>query len=167
VVVDDAHGLGNLQDSVPHFNIYPLCCQAPLSCQILMCSAAHWLTPTPAFSAQTQTWRVGIWIVSASTTTDFCNQKASHYILGSQRWSTIEWWISNACYSKQELGVLNVWLRVMLFGRRDEDGVLKVLVIVSKVGGQGEYIYGLGGFSRSGDLILAAIEQGNNLLSII
>ena len=35
----------------------------PLSCEIPMVSAGHWLTPTPAFSAQTLTWSVGIWIV--------------------------------------------------------------------------------------------------------
>jgi len=28
--VDDAHGLGNLPDALPHFIIYPLCCQAIL-----------------------------------------------------------------------------------------------------------------------------------------
>jgi len=45
--------------------------------------------------------------------------------------------------------------------------VSKILEIVSKVGRQGEYIYGLGGFSWSGDIILAAIQLGGNLLSII
>jgi len=52
----------------------------PLSCQIPMVSAAHWLTPTPAFPAQMRTWRVGILIVFASTPTDFGNQQASHHI---------------------------------------------------------------------------------------
>jgi len=80
-------------------------------------------------------------------TTDFGNQKASHYILYSQWWLMIEWWISNACYSKQASGVLNIWSRLMGHGSRGEEGVLKVLEIVSKVGRQGEYIYGLGGFS--------------------
>jgi len=79
--------------------------------------------------------------------TDFGNQKASHYILGSQRWSMIEWWISNGCYSKQASGVLNISSRVMRCGSRGEEGMSKVLEIVSKVGRQGEYIYGLGGFS--------------------
>jgi len=52
-----------------------ICCvvKPPLSCHIPMVSAAHWLTPSPAFSVQMQTCRVGIWIVSASTTTDFGN----------------------------------------------------------------------------------------------
>jgi hypothetical protein len=36
-----------------------------------------------------------------------------------------------------------------------------------KVGRQGEYIFGLGGFSRSGDIILAAIQLEGTLLSII
>jgi len=139
----------------------------PLSCQIPMVSAAHGLTPTPAFSAQTRTWKVGIWIVLASATTDFGNQKASHYILGSQQWSMIGWWMSNACYSKQASGVLNISSRVMGCGSRGEEGVSKVLEIVSKVGRQGEYIYGLGGFSWSGNIILAAIPLGGNLLSII
>ena len=59
----------------------------------------------------------------------------------------IEWWISNACYSKQALGVLNISSRVMQCGSRDEEGVSKVLEILSKVGRQGKYIYGLGGIS--------------------
>jgi len=59
----------------------------------------------------------------------------------------IEWWISNARYSKQASGVLNISSRVMRCGSRDEEGVSKVLEIVSKVGRQGEYIYRLGGFS--------------------
>jgi len=79
--------------------------------------------------------------------TDFGNQKASHYIVGSQWWSMIEWWISNVCYSKQASGVLNLLSMVMRCGSRGEEGVSKVLEIVSKVGRQGEYIYGLGGFA--------------------
>jgi len=59
----------------------------------------------------------------------------------------IERWISNACYSKQASGVLNISPGVMQCGRRGEEGVLKVLEIASKVGRQGEYIYGRGGFS--------------------
>jgi len=79
--------------------------------------------------------------------TDFGNQGASHYILGSRRWSMIEWCISNPCYSKQVSGVLNILSRTMRYGSRGEEGVLKVLEIVCKVRRQGEYIYGLGGFS--------------------
>jgi len=139
----------------------------PLCCQISMVSVAHSLTAIPAFSAQTQTCRVGIWIVLASAMTDFGNQNASHYIVGSQRWSMIEWWISNACYSKQASGVLNISSRVMPCGSRGEEVVSKVLEIISQVGRQGKYIYGLGGFSWSGDIILAAIQLGGNLLSII
>jgi hypothetical protein len=119
----------------------------PLSCQIPMVSAAHWLTPTLAFSAQTRTCRVSIWMVLASATTDFGNQNASHYILGTQRWSMIEWWISSASYSKKASRVLNISSRVMRCGSRGEEGVSKALEIVSKVGSQVEYIYGLGGFS--------------------
>jgi len=59
----------------------------------------------------------------------------------------IEWWIWNACYPKQASGVLNTSSRVMQCSSRGKEGVLKVLEIVSKVGTQGEYIYGLGGFS--------------------
>ena len=118
----------------------------PLSCQIPMVSAANWLTPTPAFSAQTRTCRVGIWIVLASATTDFGNQKASHCTPGSQRWSMFELWISNACYFKLASGVLPISSSVMRFSSRGEKGVLKVLEIVSKVGRQAECIYGLGGF---------------------
>jgi len=108
----------------------------PLSCQITIVSPAHWLTPIPAFSNQTQTWRVGIWIVLASGMTDSGNQQTSHYILGSQLCSMIQWWISNACYSKQASGVLNILTRVMQCTSRGEVGVPKVLEIVSKVGRQ-------------------------------
>ena len=99
-----------------------------------MVSAAHWLTPTPAFLAQKRTCRVGIWIELASAMTDFGNQKASHYILGYQWWSKFEWWISNVCYFKQALGVLNISSRVMQCGSRGEEGVSKVLQNGSKVG---------------------------------
>jgi len=139
----------------------------PLSCQIPMVSAAHWLTPTPAFLPQMWTCTVGISIVLASVTTNFGNQKASNYISGSQWWSMIEWWILNACYSKQASGVLNISSRVMRYGSRGEKGVSKVMEIVSKVDRQGKYKYGLGGFSWSGDIILAAIQLGGNLLGII
>jgi hypothetical protein len=88
----------------------------PLSYQILMVSAASWLTPTPAFSAQTQTCTVGIWIVLSSATTDFSNQKASHYFVHSQRWAMIVWWMSNACYSKQASGVLSISSRGVQYG---------------------------------------------------
>jgi len=57
----------------------------------------------------------------------------------------IEWWISKASYSKQASGVFNRSSRVMQCGSRGEECVLNVLEIVSKVGRQGEYKYGLGG----------------------
>jgi len=128
-----------------------------LCCQIPMVSAMHWLTPTPAFLAQMRTCSVGIWTVLESATTDFGNQKASHYIVDSQQWSMIEWWITNACYSKPASEVYNILSRVMWCGSRGGEDVSKVLEIVSKVGRQGKHIYGLGGFSWSGDIILAAI----------
>jgi len=59
----------------------------------------------------------------------------------------IEWKISDAAYSKQASEALNISSRVMRCGTRGEEGVSKVLEIVSKVGRQGEYIYRLGGFS--------------------
>ena len=65
--------------------------KTPLYCQIPMVSAAHKLTLTLAFTAQTWTCRVGIWIVFASGTTDFGNQKTWHDISGSQWWSRIAW----------------------------------------------------------------------------
>jgi hypothetical protein len=40
----------------------------------------------------------------------------------------------NACYSNQASGVLNISPRVMQCGSRGEEGVSKVLEIVSKVG---------------------------------
>ena len=113
----------------------------PLSCQIPTLSAAHWLTPTPAFLAKTGTWGVGIWMLLAFAMTDFGNQKVSHYIWGSQGCSIIEWWISNASHSEQGLEELNISSRVMRYGSRGEKGVSKVLEIVSKVGKQGEYIW--------------------------
>ena len=63
----------------------------PSSIHIPRVSAAHWLTPTLTFSAQTWTCQVWIWIELASVTTVFGNQNASHHILGSQWWSMIEW----------------------------------------------------------------------------
>jgi len=124
-----------------------LCCvvKPPFPRQIPIVTTANWLTPTPVFMAQMRTCRDGIWIVLASVKIDFSNQKASHYIIGSQQWSMIEWWISNASYTKQGLGVLNILWRMMQWGSRGEEGVLKVLEIVSKVGRQGKFIYGLGG----------------------
>jgi len=68
----------------------------PLSCQILIVSAVYWLPRILAFSARTRSCSVGIWIVLPSVMTDFCNQKASLCILGSEWWSIIEWWILNA-----------------------------------------------------------------------
>ena len=73
----------------------------PLTFTIRMVSGALWLTPTPTFSAQMQTCCVGIFMVLAPASTDYGNQKALHYILCSQWWSMIEWWVSNAGYSKQ------------------------------------------------------------------
>jgi len=119
--------------------------QPPFSCQIPKVSAAHWLTPTPAFSAQMRTDRVGSWIVLTSVTTDSGNQEELHYIIGSHRWSIIQWWTSTGRYFKQESGVLNISSRVMRCGSRGEEGVSRVLEIVSMVGRQGEYMHGLGG----------------------
>jgi len=48
--------------------------KSPCCCQIPIVSAAHWLTPTPAFIAQTWTCRVGIYIVLVFATTDSANQ---------------------------------------------------------------------------------------------
>jgi len=139
----------------------------PLFCQIPLVFVAHSLTPTPVLLARMRTCRVSIWIVSTSATTDFGTQKASHYILDSEQWSMIEWWIWKACYSKQASGVLNILWRVMRCARRGEEGVLKVVEIVSMVGRQGKYIYGYGGVTWSGDIMLAANQLGGNLLSII
>jgi len=80
----------------------------PIACSIPMVSAANWRTPSPAFSAQMRTCKVSIWIVLASATTDFGNWEASHYIFGSRGWLTTEWWISNHCYIKHWLEVLNI-----------------------------------------------------------
>jgi len=139
----------------------------PLSCQITMVSAAHWLIPTPAFSDKTQTCGVGIWNIFESATTDFHNKKALHYIVGSQTWWMIKWWILNACYSEPVLGMLKILSRVMRWSCRAEEGLSKVQEIVSKVGRQGEYIYGLGGFSWSSNNILTAIQRGDDMLGII
>jgi len=117
--------------------------KAPFCCQFPMVSTAHQLATTPGFLAPMRTCRVGIWIVIASMTTDFGNQKASDYILGSQRWSMIEWCITNAHYSKQVSGVLNILSRVMQCSSRGEEGVLNVLGIVSIVGRQGNHRCGL------------------------
>jgi len=149
--------------------VLPIRCvvKPPLSCQSLMVSAALWLTPTPAFMAQTRTRTVGICIVLASVTTDFCNQKASHCILGCQWWSVIDWWISNDYYSKRASGLLNISSRVKQCGSRGQESVSNVLEIVSEVGRQGEYISGLGGYLWSSDIVLAAIQLGIILLNII
>jgi len=146
-----------------------ICCvvKPPLSCQICMVSAAHCLTPTPAFSAKTWTCRVSIWILLASAMTDFDNPRASHCIIGSHRWSMFEWCISNAGYCKQVSGVLNMSSRVMWCGRRGEEGVSKVQEIVCKVGRQGQDIYRLRGFSWPGDITWAGIQLANILLSIV
>jgi len=78
-----------------------------------MASDADWLTSTLPISAQRQTCSVGIWIVLSSGKNNFGNQMASHYILGSERWSRIEWWLSNVPYSKHTSGVLNISSRIM------------------------------------------------------
>jgi len=162
VNVDDGHGLGNLPDTLPHLLSVRCVVKPPISYQVHTVSAADWLAPTQAFSVQTRTCRVGIWIVLASVMTDFANQKALHHVLGSQRWSMIEWWISNACYHNAGLGVLNKSSSVIQCGSRGEEGVSNILEIVSKAGMQGEYIYGLEGFSWSSNIIMAAIQLGNS-----
>ena len=63
--------------------------------------------------------------------------------------------------------MFNISSSVMRFGSIGEEGVSKVVKSVRTVGSQGEYIYVLGGFSRSGGIILAAIQLENNVLSII
>jgi hypothetical protein len=90
----------------------------PSSCPVPMASAVHWLTPTPACFAQAYTCSIGFWIVLASATTDFGNQKASWYIFGFQWWLIIEWSILNVCYIGPTLGVLNISSRVMWCGSR-------------------------------------------------
>jgi len=117
----------------------------PISYQIPMVCAAHWLTPTLAFSAQMWTCRVSIWIVVPSATTNLGNQKASRNISGSQRWSMIEWWISNAHFSQQASGVVNISSGVIQCGSKGEEGMLKVMEIVSNVGRRGGYLYGFAG----------------------
>jgi hypothetical protein len=104
-----------------------------LSYSICMMSAPHWLTPTPALSSQMPANRVGIRIVLVSAATDISNQKASHYILGFRQWSIIEWWISNTHYWAPASGVLNISSRLMRCSGSGEEGVLKVLEIVSNV----------------------------------
>jgi len=47
----------------------------------------------------------------------------------------IEWWKSNARYSKQTLGELNMLARVMPTGHRDVEGVSNNPEIVCNVGG--------------------------------
>jgi len=138
-----------------------------LPCQIPMVSAPHWQTPTLAFSGQVRTCRIGISIPLVSAMTDFGNHKASDYIVSSQRWSLINWWISNTCYSKPASWVLNSSLRVIQCGSSGQKRVSKVLEILSKVDRQGRYIYKLGGYSWSGDIILIAIQLWNDALSII
>jgi len=127
-----------------HFIIVSLCCKPPLRLCIAMVSAAYWLTPTLAFSAQRRTCWASILIVLASTMTDFSDQKASHYIFGTQWWLIIEWWWSNVLYSKQALGVLSISSTVLRCGIRGEEDVTKVLEIVSTVWGQGYYECKLG-----------------------
>ena len=99
--------------------------------------------------------------------TDFSNQKASHYIFGSQWWLMIEWWTSNAYNSTAALRVLDIMSTVMRHGSRGVKGELKVLQIVSKVGSQGKYIHRRGKYFSSGDIILAAIQLGANFVTIV
>jgi len=145
-----------------HFVVKP-----PLSCKTSMVSAAYSLTPTPAFLALTWTWTVGIGTVLASAMTYYGKQKASHSTLGSQWWSIIGWWISYTCCSIHASGVLNISSRVTGSGSKSEECESKVLGIVSKVGRQSEYIYGLRGISLSREVMLAAIQLGRNLLEVI
>jgi hypothetical protein len=118
-----------------------------LSCHIPMVTAAHWQTPTLAFSAQVRTSRVSISIVLVSVMTDFRNQKASDNIVGYQQWPLITWLMSNAYFSKQASRLFNTSSRVIRCGNRGEEGVFKVLEILSTMGRQGKYKNGPGGFS--------------------
>jgi len=111
-----------------------------LSCQIPIVSAADWLTPPPAVSTQLGRCRFGIWIVLTSATTNFSNQKASHFISGSQQWSMIQLIISNSGCSEQVSEELKISSRGMQIG---EEGVTYVLDIVSMVGKQRKSIYRL------------------------
>jgi hypothetical protein len=74
--------------------------KAPVACQIPIVSATLSLPLTHVYSAHRRTRCVGVWITSASVTTGLGNQKASCYILDSQRWPIIEYWISISYYSK-------------------------------------------------------------------
>jgi len=87
----DAYGRGSLPDHpLTLLSIHGVV-QPPFYCLVPMVSTAHWLTPTPAFLAHTVTFRVSIWIVLPSATTDFNNQKASHIILGFEQWWMSKW----------------------------------------------------------------------------
>jgi len=108
-------------------------------------SAADRMSPILVCSALRQTCWVCIWIELASVTTDFGTHESSHYIVSSQWWSTIQWWISDYQYSKQSSGVLNKLSRVMWYGISGLKGLSKVLEYVTKVWRQGKYICGLGG----------------------
>jgi len=99
-----------------HLFSVPCIVKLPISCRIPMVSAAHSLTPTTGFFAQTPICWVGIWNALASTITNFGNQKTVHYMLDSRGWTMIEWWISNDRYSKQVLRVLNILSCVMSCG---------------------------------------------------
>jgi len=80
-----------------------------------------------------------------TVTTDFGNQKASHYLVFSQQWPMMDCRISNAPYSEQVLRVLNILSRVMRCSSRGEPGLSNVLEIVSKVYRTDEYISALRG----------------------
>jgi len=139
----------------------------PFSCWIPMVSAAHWMTPTSVFLAQTRTCTVGIGIVLASGTADFGNQKASHYILVLN---------CGECFSCRYQMVVtpNLNRECSIYRQRWCGVVVEVRWVCWKVSrfsvrwaGKANIYMGLKGFSWSGDIILAAIQLGNMLLSNI
>jgi len=122
-----------------------LYCQVTLICRHPMVCFTYWQTGMPAFVAQIRTWRFRICIVLSSVMSRFGNQKVLRYNWCFQMLSLIEHWTSNSHESKQLSGALIVSSMVMRCSSRGEESVLKVLEIVSKVGRQGKYEYGLGG----------------------
>jgi len=73
LLVDQALGLGNVPDTLPHLIIRLLRCQGALILPNPHGFCYLWLTPIPAFFAQTQTCRDAIWIVLLSVKCDFIN----------------------------------------------------------------------------------------------
>jgi hypothetical protein len=69
--------------------------------------------------------------------------------------------------SQKASGVFNILSTVMRCGSRGEQSLSMVLEIVSQVGKYSEYAYGCAEFSSFGDIILTAIQLGNNMLSIV